>query len=496
MSTRPGDPDDRLDALESIESTLCDADLDRIVDMVVSSPAPDRYRAASNAGSVDFTRDGDQFVVTATSGDDPLADQSTDRFVGLESETSGFPTRKTNSYPHAFESIAQFFDSPHAPDAFIVHTASHHHGGYLGQHGSLGVVQCRAPFLAAGAGITNDGIISGSTRVVDVGPTLATLLEVDAHPDGRLLSRQDGRVIDEILDGTPADHVVAFLLDGCNGNLFHDVIASGEAPNLGALLERGTSFSGGAMAAAPTATLANHTTALTGSFPGHSGVLHNTWHDRGEAITRDLLAMDQMFWAADHIDPDVETVFEAVHRTVPDAFTTATFEFCDRGADFSSFSLMRNRQRPPFPDPDSVSHMNREMADREKQYEFMSMVDHTSARHTIEAWERTDGNPLPRFSWCSFALTDEAGHKSGPHGEAARASVRDSDGRVGDVVAAVDRAGCLDRTAFLVVADHGMEQNDPDNDHTWDEALNDSGIDLHLVGGDFVYLGAATADHA
>jgi predicted AlkP superfamily pyrophosphatase or phosphodiesterase len=99
-----------------------------------------------------------------------------------------------------------------------------------------------------------------------------------------------------------------------------------------------------------------------------------------------------------------------------------------------------------------------------------------------------DGNPLPTLSWCSLALTDEAAHESGPQGDAARAAVRDSDARIGDVLAAVEAAGALDRTAVFVIADHGMEQNDPEVTGSWSDALAATGV-AHLdVGQGMLYL--------
>ena len=494
---------DRSGQVAELEAVLCDSSLDDIVDMVLTAPGPHHYRAAAVDGTVDFERSTSEerprYTVIASSGRNPLERQSDEPFLGHAVERQqAFPSRIDNAYPHAFDSIAQFFDAPHAPDLLVQHTASHYFGDHLGQHGSLGVTQSRAPFMMSGAGVAVHGTADASTRTVDVAPTIAALLGLPVHPDSvgptgarrrdGLLAHQDGEPLTELLTGEHADHVVVFLLDGCNANLFADVIDSGEAPNLAALRDAGTALRRGALASAPTATLANHTTALTGAHPGHSGVLHNTWFDRSRAATPDLLAMDQMFWSTNHLNGTTETLFEAVHRTRPDAFTTATFEFCDRGADFSSFALMRNGTPPPFPDRSEMRHLNVELADRETQYNFMSMVDHTSAAHTIEAWRRTAGNPLPTLSWCSFAVTDEAGHLSGPHGPAARAAVIDTDGRIGDVVAAVEAAGVLDRTAFVVLADHGMEQADPDNDASWDGPLADTGIDHVLVDHSFVYL--------
>ncbi|MCC6227250.1 MAG: alkaline phosphatase family protein [Microthrixaceae bacterium] len=488
-------------ALAEIESILTDASFGRQVEMVLSCPDTDTYRAASSDGSVTFRReavDGRyRYAVAGTTGLDPLADRSTARFDDHRTErASRFPARSDNTYPHGFDSIAQFFDGTHAPDAVVLHTAGHRFNEHLGQHGSLGVVQARGPFIAAGRGIRNLGPLDRSTRTVHVAPTIAALMGLNPHPHGvgadgehrpdALLRRQDGDPEAAILSGDRAEHVVVFLLDGCNANLLHDVMSAGEAPNISALAERGTQYRHGLMASLPTATLANHTTAVTGAHPGHSGVLHNRWLDRGTGRTPDLLELDQMISAMRHLDPCVETIFQAIQRSRPGAFSTASFEFCDTGASFSSFGLLRDGHPPTLPEG-RVSHLDADAAATSHAYRFMSGVDHTSAAHTIAAWERTEGNPLPALSWCSFALTDEAGHESGPHGEAARAAVRDTDGRIGDVVAAVERSGLIDRTAFFVIADHGMEQCDPTNDLLWNDALGEAAAP-HLDLDGFIYL--------
>ena len=487
-----------------LEATLTDSQLSDRVEMVLSRVAPDRYRAAAVDGSVEFTRDrsGERptYAVERTEGRDPLAERSESHLVGHDEERRApFPVRDANAYPHAHDSVAQFFDGDHAPDLVALHTAAHHTDGHLGQHGSLGVVQARAPFLASGAGVRPLGMVDRATRVVDVAPTIAALLDLPPHPQGvgptgaprpdALLRRQDGDPEHELLDGTTAEHVVVLLLDGCNANLLYDVIDAGEAPHLAGLLGRGTAYRHGAMASLPTATLANHTTAVTGAHPGHSGVLHNTWVDAMDGSVPDLLAMDQMFWAMRHLSPEVETLFQAVERARPGSFTSAGFEFCDTGASLSSFGLVREGAGGSgLPSIDDVTHLDRDAAEASGAYRFMSTVDHLSVRHTVECWERAHGNPLPTLSWCSLAVTDEAGHESGPHGALARAAVRDSDARVGEVLAAVERAGALERTAVLVIADHGMEQNDPEVDAPWTSELEAAGTPHKEVGGGLIYL--------
>ncbi len=503
-----------------IEAALTTEELADRVEMVLRPLGGDRYRAAAVDGSVEFVRRTEgvryRYEVAAVEGRHPLERQDDAAWIGpaderLSAERAGHPDRRTNSYPHAFDSIAQFFDGQHAPELMVLHTAAHRSDGNLGQHGSLGAVQARAPFIAAGAGIRALGSLDRSTRVVDLAPTIAAVLGFDPHPAGigptgaprsdALLARQDGDPVAEVLDGTVADHVLVVLLDGCNANLLLEVVEAGDAPAIASLIERGVHLRHGMFSSLPTATLANHTTAVTGAHPGHSGVLHNTWLDRRDGSTPDLLSMEQMFWSADHLEPGVETLFDALERNRPGATSSATFEFCDRGATFSSFGLVRAGSGDALPELDDVTHLHRPSAEASAAYRFMSTVDHLSVEHTIAQWDagqrdagqweagQRDGARLPTLSWVSLAVTDEAGHESGPHGELARHAVIDSDARIADLLAAVDAAGATDRTAVFVIADHGMEQSDPDLDATWDDALAATGVEHVEVGGGLIYLG-------
>ena len=90
-------------------------------------------------------------------GADPLADGSLDRFTPLADELAHpHPHRSENAYPYAHDHIAQLFDHPAAPDLCVLHSAAHNwedQGGHLGEHGSLGIVQARAPLVLAGKGV-------------------------------------------------------------------------------------------------------------------------------------------------------------------------------------------------------------------------------------------------------------------------------------------------------------------------------------------------------
>ena len=113
------------------------------------------------------------------------------------SAASTHPSRSQNSYPHAFEQFAQLFDHPSAPDLCVIHSASHNwadQGGHLGEHGSLGVVQARAPFIVAGAGVPRLGMADIGCRLIDVAPTMLRLLAADRcrRPSAPLPPGRDG----------------------------------------------------------------------------------------------------------------------------------------------------------------------------------------------------------------------------------------------------------------------------------------------------------------
>jgi phosphonoacetate hydrolase len=472
---------------------LLDPALGAIVDMVLWSPEPDVFEAASCDGSIRFRRDGTHYEIVAVQGANPFADQSPDRFTGLTAEQANpFPDRAGNSYPFAFEQVAQLFDHPAAPDVCVVHSAAHNwedQGGHIGEHGSLGVVQARAPFIIAGKGVRADGSVPRVCRLVDVAPTLAALLGCEP-PRGA-----DGVVLHDVLDPAAgrAEHVVGFLFDGANANVLYAMARAGDAPNVARLIEMGTAYEWGAMSSFPTVTLANHTSILTGRFPGHHGILHNAWYDRarGEQVITNSMATWP--WAMNHLVDGVETLHAPIHRAFPDAFTASVNEPCDVGADYSTFEFFRNGDVSAIPEgSDGIPHSTERFVRPSKDYAWSTTVDHLCVDQATSIWAgeyRDQSYPHPKFMWCNFTLTDAAFHEGGPYSEIAAASVRDSDARIGDVLAAVERAGVFDDTAFVLVADHGMEETNPAVQGDWDVALRDAGIQFRDEGYGFLYLG-------
>ena len=518
------------DAVARVVDALLDPALEPIVELVITADrANGTYEARAVDGRVRFHREADgraeggeggegsdsgdgatawRFLDVEVEGRNPLADTATDRFSPLADERAHpWPSRTEQSYPHAHEHIAQVFDHPAAPDVICLHTAAHNwedHGGERGEHGSLGVVQARAPLVLAGAGIRRDGIVPRSCRLVDVAPTVLALLGAEPGPgvgpdgyrfDRALLRRQDGIPLTGIVDddAEPPDHVVGFLWDGCNANVLYDLVARGEAPNVARLLDQGLAFGHGAMASLPSVTLANHTTVLTGAHPGHHGILHNAWYDR--ATDRQIITNSPATWATAMglLSPDVETIHQAIHRRWPEAHTVSVNEPCDVGADYSTFEELRSGRdiaRPP--QPEDLPFATQRFVRPEKSYEWSSRVDHTGMTQAIDAW--TDGaggdGALPRFCFVNFTLTDAAFHCRGPYDDMAQASVHDSDARLGRILDAVERSRAWDRTAFFLVADHGMEDTNPEVTGDWSTALDTCGVPYRDEAYGFIYVGA------
>jgi len=91
--------------------------------------------------------------------------------------------------------------------------------------------------------------------------------------------------------------------------------------------------------------------------------------------------------------------------------------------------------------------------------------------------------------WVNTSLTDTASHEGGPHSEMARAAVRDTDARIGEIITTLDATLGSEGTTFVVVADHGMELNDPDMTGDWGQALERAGIPFRDEAAGFLYFG-------
>lgn len=455
--------------------------LTQVVDLVVFRDLGE-IEVANAAGSVRFAREA-PYAVSAVSGRDPLADEDPFAFTPLAAEPSA-PGSGANAYPFGRERLAGLFDDPRAPDLVVVHTAGHYwpeRGGHLGEHGSLDAVQSRAPLLLSGAGVTARGVVDDVARVVDVGPTLAYLA-------GGTLPGAAGRPLSAYcVPG--ARHVVGLLWDGVNANSLLALALSGALPNVARLLERGCALRGGAVAEFPTVTLTNHASALTGVGPGRHGIVNNAFYDRALGVR--CVPNDETTWhrACDWLRPGVTTLWEAL----PGRRTACVNEPVDRGAGYSTFALVRERQAgdgarglsAALPDAASDPHATRSFV-ADPAYAWGTSVDALGLAQVTALW--ADPATRPDVMWWNTTLTDTAHHLGGPHSEVAHAALRDADARLGTFLDQVDALGLTDDVVVLLTSDHGSEAADPACRGDWDEALRAAGIAFRDESYGFVYL--------
>ena len=501
---------------ESIIAALTSPDLAPIVDLVVwvdggggpvhgnrSSDDGRVAMAASHAGRVRLHQDGRHDVVEGLdpiAREDPMAFLPYDRECVMPSPLSS----RDNSYPYAAARILSLFADPtRSPDVAVLHTPRHffpEQGGHVGEHGSLDVIQSRAPLLLSGKGVAARGIVDEHVRLVDVGPTLAALAGV---PDGDLRDAAgdplDGSVLTEYLVGEALAEpkVIGILWDGAHCGDLLQMAESGGLPGLARLIDKGVALRGGAVAQFPSVTLTNHTSILTGLGPGRHGVLGNVFYDR--ATGEQIVPNNSSTWhrSAEWLRPAVRTVFEMVNSIVPQGNSPRTAcvnEAVDRGADYSTMEMVRASGsssgaaglNDQLPDAHASDHVHDKAHLADSYFSWCSQVDDLGLEQMRQLWQSLDS--APTLTWWANIVSDAGHHAGGPRSQIARDSLRDSDSRLMSFLEHLDGLGVTDQVTFLLTADHGFEGSDSTVNGSWGPALDGLGIPYRDEGPGFIYL--------
>ncbi len=480
----------------AIHALVSDAGVGDQVDLVLTwrdghGDEPGAYEVWARRGMVRFRRhvadDGAlAFEVIEVIGENPVANQDQLALATLADErraatASGFdaddPARRFiapehQSYPFAYERIAQLFDSPHAPD-LAVSPRDWCSGASPGTHGALHVRQARAPLWLSGPGV-HPGQYQLAVRSVDIAPTcLAALgfpLIDGADATGRtssergvapdvLLTRQDGRVVHEVLDtdGPQPTRLYVFLMDGMHQTELQDRLERDPdgLPHLRRLLARSAVLAGGSIVNFPSITWPSHTAIGTGTWCGHHGVVNPTYHLRDERRTispQGLQVGTEVFAST-----SVESLFEAFHRVDLDAFTVAIHAPFGRSAKHAVLEgrNLCDRARVKELTAELSADMHPRWPGEHPAVASESLLDTRGVAQVVELFGRTD-LPAPRFVYHELAVTDGAGHEYGPHSEGVNDALDETDRRIGRVLALLDERGLFDETLFVVSADHGM----------------------------------------
>jgi phosphonoacetate hydrolase len=473
-----------IEARDRAVNVLCDPSLSHVMDLVAYDDG-NAIVVANASGSARLTAASAEVLW----GRNPVASQDPLAFTPLTVERADpSPPNDRNSYPWAYERLTSLFAALDAPDLAVVHTGAHHwpsQGGHLGEHGSLNVVQSRAPLILSGAGVTERGLLDLAARVVDIGPTLAWLGGASLSS----LADMDGGALVDVLV-PEARHVVGLLWDGCNSNSLYALAAAGELPNVARLLASGCAFRGGSIAEFPSVTLVNHTSALTGVGPGKHGIVNNAYFDRRSAVQ--VLTNNAATWHrwSEWLSPGVRTAFQRV-----DGRTASVNEPVDAGADYSTFDIVRSSgssdgaksMNSMLPDPLADPMATFEHVEANKDYAWSSSVDAIGLEQVLSLWPTRD--EAPRLMWWNTLLTDTGHHEGGPHSQIAHDSMRDADHRLGVFLDHLEKIGALSQTTILLTSDHGSEGADTSCVGDWDEPLREAGIEFRDEAYGFIYLG-------
>jgi len=505
--------------LEAAVASLRAPELSPIVDLL-AWPSPDRDDSGrplavfvADFGGVAYL-DADNPEGVLIEGRHPLP--STDPMVfavHLDEAADPSPDHERNSYPLPWMRLSSFFTDPRSPDIAVVHTGKHffpEQGGHEGEHGSLGVIQSRAPLVLSGAGVRSRGALDHHARLVDVMPTLAWVAGVEPAS----LADLDGVIRSDLVE-RGARYVIGLLWDGAHSGSLVERAASGELPGVARLLERGCYLTGGAVAEFPSLTLVNHTSMLTGVGPGRHGVVGNVYWDR-ESNAR-VVPNDASTWhrVAQLYRDGVTTLFEAVVSARPDARTASINEMTERGAWASTFALVRSildsgdaggsglsaaaepddfltMMRGFLPDPLESNLVTHSRCAEDMDYAFYSAIDLFGLSSMLELFSGDEGD-WPAVSWWSQYTTDAAHHAGGPRSAIATDGLRDCDARLVVLLDHLDSIGALDQSLILLTADHGFESADTSVRGDWAPALAAAleplGVPWRDEGPGFIYLG-------
>ena len=151
----------------------------------------------------------------------------------------------------------------------------------------------------------------------------------------------------------------------------------------------------------------------------------------------------------------METLFEAVTRTDPDAVAATINELTFRGANWSRI-LMKG---PPPPGLDD--------------YIEYALADETAVIQTGLMLE--DVGPA-KYLALSMYLTDGVGEGNGPHGDVLREAMVQTDLRIGRILDMYEDAGAFEDTLWVLTADHGMAMQDAARTSDWSRRAASTGV--------------------
>ncbi len=506
---------------------------DQGTDFVAARIDDNKYEVTALRGKIIFTRtntnEGYKYNVVEIEGSNPIECQDYKAFStyteelargsnpmnsippegdysSADDERLSFIEPENDCYPFGYEKIAAYFDHPNSGDFVInLKSYSHYAKGHPGTHGSLNTTQSRSPLIFWGKGIKKNNIIDEPVRHVDIAPTVAKLLGMP-YVDGinekgiyshlNYLKWQDGHVIENVLDGETAKHVIIVVTDGLNKTELErqfNVVPENVAV-LKKMKEEGSYSKYGSFTNWPSVTYPSHNTIGAGVYSGHHGLVDNNYYLRDEE--KAVAPISQNVYTEQYFNSvygEAETLHMAVHRAFgtwetgleDGAYTMSIFdpsvagsdtsdiELRDRSGKIVNFSTIVPEKDTPLPTaPISLMTVyGEQLTEAISLSQFKTLFE-------------SGPNPRPKYVIVNFMASDGIGHATGPHGQ----YLEEIEGHINDNVEVMMKWltewGILEETAFVFVSDHGMQIGDPQRTTVPRERLEENGIDIIADTGD------------
>jgi len=215
--------------------------------------------------------------------------------------------------------------------------------------------------------------------------------------------------------------VLLISLDGVRP----DYLGRGDTPNLDRLASEGVRAQW-MQSAYPSLTFPNHYSMVTGLYPDHHGIVHNSMHDaelgRFTLGNREAVS-DGRWWGG-------EPVWVTAERA---GLATATLSWPGSEAEIQGIRPRRwHRFDGERPIPKRVE--------------------------MVLEWLSEPETSRPRLATLYFEHPDSAGHHHGPHSPEVRAAMREVDAAIGTLVDELQTRRLLDLVNIVIVSDHGMAE--------------------------------------
>jgi predicted AlkP superfamily pyrophosphatase or phosphodiesterase len=246
-----------------------------------------------------------------------------------------------------------------------------------------------------------------------------------------------------------ARHVVLISIDGLRPEFYLD--ATWPAPMLQQMAGEGA-HARAVRSVFPAVTLAAHTTIVTGALPARHGIVENRPFEPGGPSGR---------WYMDATDIQVPTLWSAARaaglESANVAWPVSLGAPIDRSvpAVWPQTAASLDRQREAATPAGLVEELERMATGRLSGETFLYRHrvrdDHAAAMAAYLL-----GIYRPALLTVHLLGTDTYQHAEGREGAGVRRAVAAVDRAVSRIVEAAERAGLLDRTAFVVTGDHGF----------------------------------------